>query len=195
MAYPARKLQPNEAYYTYADYLSWDDGDHTEIVSGIPILFAAPSPRHQEVLLELAAQLREFLRGKPCKVYPAPFAVRLFQKERDRPRNVDTVVEPDISVVCDKSKLDKSGCKGAPDFIIEILSPSTKRHDRERKFALYQTAGVREYWIVDPENNTVETYVLREGGYEAESAAVRGGKIPVAVLDGCIIDLDLVFAE
>ena len=185
--------RPDE--YTYADYLSWDTDRRYELHEGAAVMLAAPSSDHQYIAAALTGLLFQFLIGKKCNVYSAPFDVRLFQRAVDRPKDVDTVVQPDVSVICDPNKIDKAGCKGAPDFIIEILSPSTKRHDRERKFALYQTAGVREYWIVDPENNTVETYVLREGGYEAESAAVRGGKIPVAVLDGCIIDLDLVFAE
>ena len=92
-----------------------------------------------------------FLEGKKCKVCPAPFAVRLFEKDGDASEDMDTMVEPDISVVCDNSKQDKHGCKGAPDLVVEILSQSTQRHDQLVKLGLYQRAGVREYWIAGPE--------------------------------------------
>lgn len=93
--------------------------------------------------------MANFLDGKQCRVYPAPFGVRLFEQNGERPEDVDTMVEPDISVVCDRGKIDKYGCKGAPDLIIEVLSPSTRRHDRLVKLNLYQRAGVQEYWMVE----------------------------------------------
>ncbi|MBM6897944.1 Uma2 family endonuclease [Pseudoflavonifractor capillosus] len=186
---------PKEERYTLADALVWDEEDRIELIDGVPVMMAPPSRAHQEALMELLAQLHAYLRGKKCKVYPAPFAVRLFESEEERPENVDTLVEPDISVVCDPSKLDDIGCKGAPDLIVEILSPSTTRHDRFTKFNLYQRAGVREYWIVDPADKSVQAFVLEDGRYSAKDFGAAGDKIRVSVLDGCIIDLSMVFPE
>ena len=130
---------------------------------------APPSRTHQEISGALFAQLYNFLDGKKCRVYAAPFAVRLFERDGEAPEDVDTMVEPDLSVVCDSNKLDKHGCKGAPDLVIEILSPSTRRHDRLIKIGLYQRAGVREYWIVDPENKAVQVFLQDGGGSDRKS--------------------------
>ena len=132
-------------HYTLADALTWDEQDRIELIDGAPVMMAPPSRAHQRISMELSRQLANYLEGKRCQVYPAPFAVRLFEQAGDRPQDVDTLVEPDISVVCDRNKLDDMGCKGAPDLIVEILSPSTQRHDRLVKYNLYQRAGVREY--------------------------------------------------
>ena len=137
-------------HYTFADCLTWGENERIEIINGEAVMMAPPSRTHQKISGELFRQIANFLEGKKCEVYAAPFAVRLFEKDGDTPEDVDTIVEPDISVVCDHNKLDKHGCKGAPDLVMEILSPSTMRHDRFTKFNLYQRAGVREYWIVDP---------------------------------------------
>ena len=146
--------------YNFADSLTWSDSERIELIDGEAYMMATPSAVHQEILMELARQLANFLEGKSCKVYPAPFGVRLFEGENHKPEDVDTVVEPDISVVCDKNKIDQRGCKGAPDFVIEIISPSTRRHDRFVKLNLYQRAGVREYWIVDPETKSDRSHVV-----------------------------------
>ena len=159
-------------------------------------MMAPPSRIHQEISGELFRQLANFLEGKKCKVYPAPFGVRLFEKDGESPEDVDTMVEPDISVVCDKDKLDKYGCKGAPDLVLEILSPSSLRHDRLIKLELYQRAGVREYWIVDPENKSVQVF-LRDGGGVLQPHEVysREAVAKVSVLNGCFIELCKVFPE
>lgn len=117
---------PKEHHYTYADELSWDESERIELVCGVPVLVAPPSRVHQEIISELNRQIGNYLHGKSCKVYPAPFGVRLFEKDGDTPHDVDTLVEPDISVVCDPDKLDDAGCKGAPDLVIEILSDHRK---------------------------------------------------------------------
>ena len=157
---------------------------------------ASPFRVHQEISGELFRQLANFLEGKKCRVYAAPFAVRLFEKDGDNPEDVDTMVEPDITVVCDKDKLDKHGCKGAPDMVIEILSPSTRRHDRLVKLGLYQQAGVREYWIVDPENKSVQVF-LQDGSsfLKIHEDYGREDIAKVNVLDGCFIELSKVFSE
>lgn len=191
MALPAERER-----YTFADCLTWDEKERAEIIDGEIYLMATPSRVHQEISMALAACLYNFLEGKRCRVYQAPFGVRLFERDGDDPEDVSTVVEPDISVVCDPGKLDEYGCKGAPDLIIEILSPSTRRHDRLVKLNLYQRAGVREYWIVDPAYRSVQVFLPDAGGslrmcedYGPEDVA------KVHVLDGCFIELGRVFAE
>lgn len=179
--------------YTFADCLTWGEDERIEIINGEAVMMAPPSRVHQEVLMELSAQIHAYLAGKKCRVYPAPFAVRLFEKGGDTPEDVDTMVEPDISVVCDPSKLDDAGCKGAPDLVIEILSPSSMRHDRVTKFNLYQQAGVREYWIVDPTQKSVLIFLLENGRYTAKEFGDAGDRVQVNVLDGCFIELSKVF--
>ncbi len=187
---------PQEDRYTLADALAWDEQDHIELIDGYPVMMAPPSRAHQKAIMELSAQLHTYLKGKKCEVYPAPFAVRLFEQDGDHPEDVDTLVEPDISVVCDPSKLDDTGCKGAPDLVMEILSPSSTRHDRFTKFNLYQRAGVREYWIVDPEYRSVQVFTLDGGGsLRIAEEYGRGDVARVNVLDGCFIDLGKVFPE
>lgn len=189
-------LPKERARYTFADVLTWDENDRIEIISGEAFMMAPPSRIHQEILAELTRQFGNFLEGKRCRVYPAPFGVRLFEQDGDTPEDVDTMVEPDISVVCDSNKLDDHGCKGAPDLVIEILSPSTQRRDRLVKLGLYQRAGVREYWTVNPEDKTVQVMLLDDNGvlqlhevYDRESIA------KVNVLNGCFIELVRVFPE
>ncbi|MEY8419498.1 Uma2 family endonuclease [Oscillospiraceae bacterium 44-5] len=182
--------------YTFADVLAWDESDRIEIINGEAFMMAPPSRIHQEILAELTRQFGNYLEGKRCKVYPAPFGVRLFEKDGDTPEDVDTMVEPDISVVCDRSKLDDHGCKGAPDLVIEILSPSTQRHDRLVKLGLYQRAGVREYWVISPSERTVQTMLLDSGGaLQLHEVYGNSDVARVNVLDGCFIDLGKVFSE
>lgn len=186
---------PKEERYTLADVLTWDEQERAELIDGTAVMMAPPSRVHQEIAAALLAQLYNYLEGKRCKVYPAPFAVRLFEKAGDRPEAVDTLVEPDLSVVCDADKLDDMGCRGAPDLIIEILSPSTQRHDRLTKYNLYERAGVREYWIVDPESKTVQVSVLDGGRYRVREVYTAGDIAKVNALDGCFIELARVFSS
>lgn len=186
---------PREKRYTLADVLVWDESERIELICGAPYMMAPPVRRHQEALTALMGQLYDYLKGKKCKVYPAPFAVRLFEQDGDRPEDVDTMVEPDISVICDMSRLDDIGCKGAPDLVMEILSPATQRHDRVTKFNLYQQAGVREYWIVDPASQSVQVFVLEEGHYAAKDFGTIKDMIKVNVLKDCTIDLSQVFPQ
>ena len=188
-------LPEKQKQYSFADVLSWDEGEHIEIINGEAFMMATPSRIHQEICFEIGRQLGNYLDGKNCKVYLAPFAVRLFEKDGDRPENVDTMVEPDISVVCDRSKLDHYGCKGAPDMVIEVLSPSTRMHDRITKFNLYQQAGVREYWIVDPSTEEIEIFLLKGGHYWGETLISARSQVPVSIFPGCTIDLSRAFLE
>ena len=184
---------PREERYTLADALNWDESERIELIYGVPYLMSPPVRVHQEILTALVLQIGTYLKGKKCRLYPAPFGVRLFEQDGDSPNHVDTMVEPDISVVCDSDKLDEIGCKGAPDLIIEILSPSTQRHDRVTKFNLYQEAGVREYWIVDPMSRTVQVYVLENGLFRVVESYSAEDEAEVRVLSGCIVSLRDVF--
>lgn len=188
MALPAEKER-----YTFADVLTWDESERIELIDGAAVMMAPPSRVHQEICMELARQLANFLEGKKCRVYPAPFGVRLFEKDGDRPEDVDTMVEPDISVVCDKNKLDDAGCRGAPDLVIEVLSPSSLRHDRLVKLELYQRAGVREYWVADPEYSAVQVFLLDGGLLRLHEDYGRSDVAKVNVLEGCFIELNKVF--
>lgn len=190
MALSAKKQER----YTFADILGRDEGERYEIIDGKAFLMSSPVRAHQEISGEIFRQLANYLDGKNCRVYHPPFAVRLFEREGDAPEDVDTVVEPDITVVCDKSKLDKYGCKGAPDMVIEILSPSSRRYDRIIKLDLYQQAGVREYWVVSPEEETVLVFLLEDGKLLPHESCERGDMAKVTVLDDCFIELEKVFA-
>lgn len=191
MALPAEKDR-----YTFADCLTWGEDERIEIINGEAVMMAlSPATDHQLISGELFGQIHSYLKGKKCKVISAPFDVRLFEQDGDGPEDVDTVVVPDITVVCDPDKLDKHGCKGAPDMVVEILSPSTQRHDRLTKFNLYQRAGVREYWIVDPANRAVQSFVLEDGRYSVKEFGTAGDKLRVNVLEDCVIDLSEVFPE
>ena len=187
-------LPAEEPRYTFADALAWGGNERIEIISGEAFMMAPPLRVHQKILRALFMQIANFLDGKRCEVYPAPFAVRPFEKNGDYPEDVDTMVDPDITVVCDPDKLDKYGCKGAPDMVIEILSPSTRRHDLAVKYRLYQRAGVREYWIVDPDGKTVQAFRMEDGFYNA-SDVYTSGTVPVGIWKDFSIDLSLVFTE
>ena len=139
-------------------------------------------------------KLGNYLLGKKCDVYLSPFDVRIFEEQGDSLEDVDTVLQPDLMVVCDPEKVDRRGVHGAPDLIIEILSPSSARYDRLVKFNLYQRAGVREYWIVDPITCMVSVYTLENGKYQA-AAYGADDSVRVGILDDCTIDLSTVFPE
>ena len=183
---------PREERCTLADVLTWDERERIELIDGAPVMMAPPSRLHQEIITALLAQLYNYLEEKKCKVYPAPFAVRLFERADDRPEDVDTMVDPDLSVVCDPGKLDDIGCKGAPDLIIEVLSPSTQRHDRLTKYNLYERAGVLEYWIVSPEERTVQVSTLVDGRYRVQELYTAEAVAKVNTLSGCFIELSKV---
>lgn len=181
-------LPAEKGRYTYADYYSWDDGKRWELIDG-EIFDMSPGPgyAHQSISVRLILRLAPFLQGKPCQIFHAPFDVRLNADGDD-----DTVVQPDIIVVCDKSKLDERGCKGAPDFIVEILSPYHKTHDRITKLELYRRYGVREYWIVDPAEKSVQANVLHDGLYVI---SMYVDEAPVKVLEGFTVNVKELFPE
>ena len=182
-----------EECYTLADILNGSENERIELIFGIPVLMAPPAAVHQEIIAELIFQLKLFLDGKKCKVFPAPYAVRLFEEKNDCPENVHTLAEPDITVVCDPDKMDEIGCKGAPDFIIEVLSPSTRKRDLFTKYHLYLCAGVKEYWVVDPKEKSVRTFLLENGNYLPNGTGSPANTLEVSILKGCMIDLSKVF--
>lgn len=181
--------------YSLADVMAWDGPEQMEIIDGEPVMMATPKRLHQAVVAGLTARMYTYLEGKKCRVYPAPFAVRLFEREGDDPEDVDTVVQPDITLVCDPKKLDDTGCKGAPDMVVEVLSPSTQRYDRIVKLELYQRAGVGEYWIVNPADQTVQVFLLKDGLLRPHESYGRTDIAKVNSLDGCFIELERVFTE
>ncbi|WP_040295226.1 Uma2 family endonuclease [Beggiatoa alba] len=150
--------------FTYGDYCQWSDGERWELIHGTAYAMTAPSRIHQKVVLELGRQISNFLQGKPCEPYIAPFDVRLPQKN-EVDEEINTVVQPDISVICDPQKLDDKGCRGAPDWIIEILSPSTAFKDMDTKRTLYESHGVREYWLIHPIELWGMVYLLNNEGF------------------------------
>ncbi len=186
--------------YTYSDYLNWPDDRRYEIIDGnIYNMTPAPSRLHQKVAGELFKQIALYLDDKECEVYFAPFDVRIpeadNQKESIADYEIMTVVQPDIVVVCDMDKLDERGCLGAPDFIIEIVSPATAAKDQIEKTALYEKSGVREYWIVHPNDRVVTVRVLRrDGKYETPKFYHFKGKIESTALAGLTINFDVVFS-
>lgn len=174
MALPQGKL------YTIDDIYALPDGQRAELIDGQIYDMAPPMRLHQHIIMNLSATIYNYIKGKngPCLVYPAPFAVFLNDDDHN-------YVEPDISVICDKSKLDDHGCNGAPDWIVEIVSPSTQRMDYGIKLFKYRTAGVREYWIVNPSTQTVTVY-----DFENESGTRQytfDDDIPVSIYDDLVI--------
>ncbi|MDR3600310.1 MAG: Uma2 family endonuclease [Desulfosporosinus sp.] len=180
--------------YTYADYLTWPEGERWEIFDGVPYMQAAPSTVHQETLMEIARQIANHLKDKSCKVYPAPFCVRLTKGDEILDEDIQKVVEPDITIVCDKSKVDEKGCNGAPDVIIEIISPLSVKIDRIIKFNMYEKVGVKEYWIVEPEVKIVSVFALQENGrYGRQEVYSEEDQISLNIIPDLTIDLKLVF--
>ena len=171
-------------FYTEDDYYNLPENVRAELIDGQFYYMAAPSRIHQKILNTVNNTIFNYIRSKggSCEVYPAPFAVKLFNDRK-------TVVEPDISVICDPNKLTDQGCAGAPDWIIEIVSPSTSSHDYVRKLNLYLDAGVKEYWIVDPRNRKVLVYHLEQNDVKAYSYTFQD-KIKVNIYDDLWISLN-----
>lgn len=153
----------DDKHFTFQDFLSWDEGSRYEIFDGVPVLLASPTTKHQGVVSFLTMEFGMHFKGKECRVFPSSFTVRFSDVEDYN--NADNVFEPDLTIVCNRNQLDQFGCKDAPSLVVEILSPSTSRNDRIKKYNVYQKFGVPEYWIVDPLNETVEIYVLDGGTY------------------------------
>ena len=184
--------------YTYADYLTWLDDKRRELIDGFIHLMSGPMRRHAHASAKFFSQIDTFIerrKGK-CRVYHAPFDVRLPLHGSNDDNKVYDVVQPDICVVCDMSKLDDRGCIGAPDLIVEVLSPSTLKYDWNYKFNLYEAAGVREYWIVDPKAKIVYVFLLQpDGNYDWGTVYECNQKAPVHIFEGLEIDLNKLFED
>ena len=182
--------------YTYADYLTWGFDEFVELIKGR--LFrpmAGPRTQQQRLSRRLEFQIEGFLRQSPCEMFHAPFDVRLPRGPGNGDAQISTVVQPDILVVCDAAKLDERGCLGAPDWIIEIISPGNVSHDTKTKFDLYEENGVREYWMVTPGLKTVTCYVLENNRYALAAEYAEPGPMPVATLPGRAVEWAEVFDD
>jgi Uma2 family endonuclease len=179
--------------FTYDDYLDWPEGERREIFNGMAVMQPTPVLYHQGISANLTVLLANLLRGKSGKVYAAPVTVRLFPQEDNRDK---TVLEPDLIVVLDTAKLmDKKACRGAPDMVVEILSPGTARYDKVTKVHHYETAGVREYWIINPADETLQVYTLAEDGRYRGAGYRREHTVVLTALAGCTINLEEVFGD
>lgn len=182
--------------YTYDDYLKWTFDDRLELIKGyIFKMSPAPAEFHQRISVIVGNELYNFLKGKPCNLYMAPFDVRLVKKTIDD-KQITTVVQPDICVICDLKKIDKKGCLGAPDIVVEILSPGNNKVELQNKYEVYEEAGVKEYWIIQPEEKTFFKYVLDESGqYQPTRLLTLGDEVTSTILPGFALNLDEVFAD
>ncbi len=179
--------------YTYEDYMNIPEGERIEIIDGEVYNMTPPSRNHQKLSFVLSGKLFNYLQGKTCEAYVAPFAV--FLGEESQSLKERHCVEPDLSVICDKKKLIQQGCLGSPDFIIEIVSPSTRSHDYMRKLNLYSMYGVKEYWIVNPLNKTIAVYVSNDGTFEVPEKYTFYDTIESAVLENFFVDFSEILLD
>jgi Uma2 family endonuclease len=188
-------LKRDKHYHTYADYLTWSRSYGDELVDGTAYVREPPSPSssHQWIVVELSRQIANALQGKPCRVCVAPLDVRL-PKSTEEDDQVDTVVQPDVFIVCDLEKIDARGMRGAPDWVAEVLSPGNIRHDRVRKLSVYERAGVREVWHIHPIDRTVAIYHLEAGHYGRATIQELKGSTQITAVPGVMIDWDQVVA-
>lgn len=192
MGLPARK----QGEFRFADYQSWPERERWQLLDGTAYAMAPPNWAHQQVVVELSGQLRDALKGNPCRLSIAPTGVRL-PRANEADDNVRTVFEPDLLVVGDGSKIDSRGIRGAPDVVIEVLSPSTASFDQIEKRQAYERAGVRELWLIDVGNGSVMIYRQRESGrpgFAAPEIVRTCGKVAIEALPGVALDLDFVEA-
>jgi Uma2 family endonuclease len=189
----ARKCSEEGRRYTYSDYKDWElaEGERYELIDGMVYAMSAPNDQHQAISMELCRQMANYLYGKTCKIRAAPYDVRLFYKEDE---SDDTVVQPDISVICDDRNRGPEGGRGAPNLIVEILSPSNTSEEYVRKFNLYLEAGVKEYWVVSPIYKTVQVFLLQSGAY-CGKVYNSEATVPSTALEGLTVNLRDVFAE
>ncbi|MBN2701104.1 MAG: Uma2 family endonuclease [Methylothermaceae bacterium] len=177
-------------FHTYGEYLTWPEDVRYELIDGRAYLMApAPTLDHQDITGEIYFQLRQALEDKPCRPFIAPVDVRL-PKQDETDDAIDTVVQPDVLVVCDETKLDRRGVRGAPDLVVEVSTPATAYHDHQRKRAIYERAGVSEYWLVDPIERMITVYHLESGRYGKPEIHPMRGETPVKILPEAFIRWD-----
>ena len=193
MGLPMRK---NDRLYAYGDYKTWPDEEQWELIHGVAWnMSPGPNRNHQRISMNLIRVILPYVDRKKCEMYHAPLDVLLPQQGEKEEDEVTNVVQPDISIICDERKLTVKGCIGAPDWVIEILSPFTSYKDQSAKLHLYEEHGVREYWVVDPGNEYVHVYILGKDGAYPEDPAIylREERIACTVLDGLILELSEIF--
>lgn len=188
------------ATYSYADYLTWQFDDAVELIKGkIQLMSPAPNVRHQSISWRFNGLLFQYFRYKSCRAFAAPFDVRLYDRKKSMLGNKEiyTVVQPDLCVICDTDKLDRQGCNGAPDWIIEILSKGNSKRETQEKYALYQESGVKEYWLVYPYEQSVHQFVLnpQTEKYQLLTMFSAEDQAHPALFPDLAIDLAEVFAE
>jgi Uma2 family endonuclease len=193
---PAALYLSKSKRYTYADYQSWADDIRRELINGMVYFFGAPTRFHSKISTRISTLLDWFVRKNRgnCEIHHAPFDVRLPKNGETVDNEIYTVVQPDICVICDPDKLDDKGCIGAPDLIVEVQSPSTAKRDLNEKFYLYEEAGVKEYWVVFPNDKALTVFLLQENGKFNEGTLYEyEGKVPVSIFKGLKIDLKELF--
>ena len=178
--------------YTYKDYLTYDENERIEIIEGEIInMSPAPSRIHQEIISALVIEIGNYIKSNnsPCKIYPAPFDVILKNADEEE-ISCKNIVQPDISVICDKSKLTHKGCTGSPDMIVEVISPYNPSNDYVRKLNLYETFKVKEYWIINPIKKNMLVYTLTDNGYDAPTSYTFNDKVKVNIYYNLEIDFN-----
>jgi Uma2 family endonuclease len=190
------QLNP-DGYYTYADYLLWQFQERVELLRGRLRQMAAPNVRHQKISGALFSEIKWFLKKTPCQVFAAPFDVRLpIPSHLIKGDKVDTVVQPDICIICDPSKLDEQGCVGPPDLVVEILSPANSKKEMREKYEIYQEAGITEYWVIFPNEMILQRYILGpEKRYVAQGPNVADDKVGITFLPSFSLSLEEIFQE
>jgi Uma2 family endonuclease len=190
---PARKL---DRRYTYGDYRTWPDDERWELIDGVAWnMSPAPSSRHQGILGELCVQVAPHVKGTQCRVFLAPFDMLLPETTGEREDDVSNVVQPDLTGICDPSRITLRGCFGVPDWVVEILSPWTMKKDLDAKFALYKRNRVREYWVIDPGSRTMHVYRLEPSGTYGDGVIFeKDAQIPCPAGSGIVVRMAEVFA-
>lgn len=182
--------------YSYAEYMFLDEDFLCEVLDGeIISMSPSPTPKHQDVVDELTAEFKMFLRGKECMAFSSPIDVCLFAEHEMKYEEIKDWVQPDLIVVCDRSKIGEKNIIGAPDLVIEVLSPSTTKNDRLIKYKNYEKAGVREYWIVDPYHMSVEVYELNKNSFDRTGIYLKEDNVNVGILEGFSINLGNIFKD
>ncbi|WP_114749709.1 Uma2 family endonuclease [Pleomorphovibrio marinus] len=182
--------------YSYADYLTWQLDDMVELIKGKVFKSAAAAPRrvHQKISGRILIKLGTYLNNNACEVYAAPFDVRLPGKSTKN-EDVFTVIQPDLCVICDKSKLDEFGCIGAPDLIMEILSPGSNKKELQNKYEVYEESGVKEYWVIHPNERTLLIYTLGNANYVPSKLFTFGDSVASTCIPGFELDLEDIFSD
>lgn len=186
----------NQEVMTFKKYSTWDEQKRCEVLDGKIINMApSPLPEHQEISMQLSIEIGSYLRDRNCSVFAAPIDVYLFEDSNENwiDENVRNWLIPDLIIVCDPNKIKRSKIVGAPDLVVEIISPSTAKIDRLDKRLAYQRAGVKEYWIVDPANQIIEVYLLKNHSLELHNVYSRENSITVQILENLTLDLSIIF--